>query len=113
MYQLLLLMLFRETPKLGDSSINYLNITTCCSEVRDPFILGKHAFRALTSGVHIGMPNKESEDAGASSKYFETMFKNHSSNAMNEEGNNFKIENLNADVSTFWRRTSMKEDTLV
>ena len=41
------------------------------------------------------------------------MFKNHSSNAMNEEGNNFKIENLNADVSTFWRRTSMKEDTLV
>ena len=51
--------------------------------------------------------------AGASSKYFETMFKNHSSNAMNEEGKNFKIENLNADVSTFWRRASMKEDTLV
>ena len=99
MYQLLLLMLFRETPKLGDSNINYLNRTTCCSEVQDPFILGKHAFRALTSGVHIGMPDREREDAGASSKYFETVLKNHSSNAMNEEGNNSEIENINANVS--------------
>ena len=74
---------------------------------------GENAFRALTCVVHIGMPNREREDARASSKYFETVLKNHSSNAMNEEGNNFEIENLNADVSTFWRRASMKEDTLV
>ena len=35
----------------------------------------------------------------ASSKDFETVLKNYSCNAMNEEGDNVKIENVNADVS--------------